>query len=237
MEQRLQKIISAAGLMSRRAAEDAIGQGRVMVNGVTALLGQSADPDADEICLDGVTVAAQTDKIYIMLNKPRGYVTTLSDEKGRKTAAELVSDAGARLYPVGRLDMYSEGLLIFTNDGETANRLMHPSHMVKKVYRTWVIGGDITAACRILRKSMDIDGYTVRPAEVEVLERYSDGALLEISIFEGRNRQVRKMCETAGLRVKRLMRVAEGELTLGGLDPGKWRHLTAEEIQYLQNII
>jgi len=236
MEQRLQKLISAAGLLSRRAAEEAIRQGRVTVCGETAVLGQSADPDRDTVCLDGKQLSFPAEKQYIMLHKPRGYVTTLSDERGRKTAADLVADTGARLYPVGRLDMDSEGLLLFTNDGELANKLMHPSHGVLKEYRTWVAGADVDSACRLLGQSMVIDGYTVRPAGVELLERFPGGALLSLTIGEGRNRQIRKMCALAGLQVTRLQRVAEGELRLGELEPGKWRRLTFKEIEYLQKI-
>ena len=231
MEQRLQKLISAAGAASRRAAEQMILDGRVTVNGVTATLGQSADPETDTVCIDGVPLAAADKRTYIMLNKPRGYVTTLRDEKGRKTVAELVADAGARLYPVGRLDLDSDGLLLMTDDGELANAMMHPSGEVNKVYRT-VVEGDVAAALPILRSALVIDGYRIRPAEVEP-ER---SGVLRITIHEGRNRQVRKMCAAAGLRVKRLTRIAEGPLRLGELAQGTWRHLTENEIQALKNL-
>jgi 23S rRNA pseudouridine2605 synthase len=171
-----------------------------------------------------------------MLNKPRGYVTTLSDEKGRHNVAELVSDAGGRLYPVGRLDMYSEGLLIMTDDGEAANVLMHPSHNVKKTYHAWVRGEDIKGSVGQLRRPINIDGITVRASEVTILSYFDDGALLEVKISEGRNRQVRKMCDASGLRVSRLIRVAEGDLQLGDLPSGKWRYLTIEEIAYVRGI-
>jgi 23S rRNA pseudouridine2605 synthase len=236
MRQRLQKIISGAGLVSRRAAEELIATGRVRVNGTAAALGDSADPDTDDITVDGVPLRPAAKRIYIMLNKPRGYVTTLSDEKGRRTVAELVSGAGRRLYPVGRLDMYSEGLLILTDDGEAANALMHPSHHVVKTYHVWAEGADIGAAVTLLREPMVIDGYRISPAEVSVLTEAGRDTLLSIGIWEGRNRQVRKMCDAAGLRVKRLMRVAEGELQLGSLPPGKWRYLTPEETAYLKGI-
>lgn len=236
MGERIQKLISAAGLASRRAAEKMILEGRVKVNGRTAVLGQCADPSADEITVDGVTLPAPARRVYIMLNKPRGYVTTLKDEKGRKTVAELVSDVGTRLYPVGRLDMDSEGLLIMTNDGETANALMHPSHKVKKTYLVTVTGGDIDSAVELMSGEMVIDGYRTRPASVKVVRRSKDGAVLSVTIGEGRNRQVRKMCAQAGLTVKRLLRIRQGRLSLGDLPPGRWRYLTQDEIDYLNSL-
>lgn len=237
MQQRLQKIISAAGKASRRGAEKLIEEGRVTVNGQSALLGQSADPDRDEICVDGAPLSISGEKTYIMLNKPRGYVSTLKDEKGRRTVAQLVKDAGVRLYPVGRLDMDSEGLLIMTDDGELANKVMHPSHRVKKLYETTVSGEDINAALPILRSPLVMDGKPIKPAEVEVRD-YEDGRyVLDITISEGRNRQVRRMCEMAGLRVHRLKRVAEGGLFLGDLRVGRWRRLEKNEINELKKII
>ena len=230
MSERLQKLISEAGLMSRRAAEQAIVAGRVLLNGFPAVLGDRADPAADEILVDGEKLALTEKKRYLMLNKPRGYVTSMHDEKGRRCVEELVRGAGARVYPVGRLDMYSEGLLLMTNDGEFANRVMHPSHELEKCYHTDVSGGDLQKALRLLRAPMEIDGYRIRPARVELLEECPDGARLAITIHEGRNRQVRKMCGQAGLRVKRLVRVSEGGLQLGDLRPGAWRELTAQEL-------
>ncbi len=230
MRDRLQKIISASGLMSRRAAEECISAGRVTVNGQTAALGDKADIETDIILLDGKALPSGSDKIYIMLNKPKGYVTTMKDEKGRKNVTELVKDLGSRVYPVGRLDMYSEGLLIMTNDGDFANRLMHPRHNVEKTYMTWVTGEDIGFCVELLRRPMEIDGYVVSPAESYITELKPGGAVLMITIHEGRNRQVRKMCELAGMKVTRLKRVSEGQLELGDLKSGKWRHLTQEEI-------
>lgn len=229
MEERIQKIISAAGLMSRRAAEQALAEGRVCVNGVVASLGDKADINIDEIKVDGKILPSLDQKVYIMLNKPKGYVCTLSDEKGRKNVTELVKGLGVRVYPVGRLDMYSEGLLLLTNDGDFANRVMHPSHQVTKTYLTWVTGEDIGLAMEYLRCPMEIDGYVISPAEVELFELYSGGAVLSITIHEGRNRQVRKMCDMVGLKVKRLLRISEGGLHLGELKSGTWRHLTEEE--------
>ena len=233
MKERLQKIISASGLMSRRAAEELIAAGKVSVNGVTAALGDKAEAGVDQILVDGKALPSVGEKLYIMLNKPRGYVTTLSDEKGRKNVSELVKELGTRLYPVGRLDMYSEGLLLMTNDGDFANRLMHPSHEIDKCYHTWVKGEDMGWAVELLRCPMEIDGYVTRPAEVDILELRGEEALLSVTIHEGRNRQVRKMCEAAGLKVTRLMRVSEGGVKLGDLPSGKWRRLTEEELNTL----
>jgi len=233
MAERLQKLISAAGLMSRRAAEECISAGRVSVNGSIAVLGDRADPDIDTILVDGILLPSTSEKIYIMLNKPRGYVCTLSDEKGRKNVTELVDIPGVRLYPVGRLDMYSEGLLLLTNDGEFANRLMHPSYEVEKVYRTWVQGQDIGQAVEYLRSPIEIDGCIVCAHSVDFAAVYPNSAILNICIGEGRNRQVRKMCQACGLKVTKLVRISEGALTLGDLPSGKWRHLKKEEVDAL----
>ena len=230
MQERIQKLISAAGLMSRRAAEQALTEGRVTVNGMLAALGEKADIDIDEICVDGKRIPSTNSKVYIMLNKPKGYVCTLNDEKGRRNVTELVKTLGQRVYPVGRLDMYSEGLLLMTNDGDFANRVMHPSNNVSKTYLTWVEGEDIGLAMEYLRYPMEIDGYVISPAEVELHELNSQGAVLAITIHEGRNRQVRKMCDAVGLKVKRLLRIREGNLELGELKSGTWRFLSEEEI-------
>ncbi len=234
MKERLQKLISSAGLASRRAAEELIKQGKVKVNGETAALGMSADPDTDVVTVNGRRLRIAETRVYIMLNKPRGYVTTLSDEKGRKTVAELVKGAGRRLYPVGRLDLNSEGLLIMTDDGEAANALMHPSHEVGKTYRVTVSGREPEAAVRELEAMREVEGESIRPAQVSfVAQTGEDRYQLELTIHEGRNRQVRKMCAAAGLEVRRLQRIAEGELRLDGLQCGKWRHLTQEELDWL----
>ena len=228
MTERLQKILSARGVASRRAAEKMIEEGRVSVNGQVALLGQTADPAVDEILLDGKLLPTGSENVYILLHKPRGYVTTLSDEKGRKTAAELVADCGVRVYPVGRLDMDSEGLLLFTNDGEFANKLMHPKHEVEKTYLTWTQNFSEEALAR-LKKPILLDGYQIRAPKVRVVKP----GLMEITIHEGRNRQVRRMCEAAGMQVTRLKRIREGKLALGDLPLGKWRYLTEEEVKSL----
>ena len=233
MKERLQKIISAAGITSRRAAEELIKKGKVTVNGITAKPGDSADIDTDKICVDGRIIGRRAESTYIMLNKPRGYVTTLSDEKGRPCIAELVKDVGKRIYPVGRLDMYSEGLVILTDDGNFANRLMHPSHEITKTYHAWISGKCSDAALTRMRMPFDIDGYETKPAEVEIIYSCADYTQLSISIHEGRNRQIRKMCEQTGLKLIKLKRVAEGKLELGNLKSGKWRSLTERELQEL----
>lgn len=232
MRERLQKIIAASGLMARRKAEEAIEAGRVTVNGLPAHIGDSADPETDVILVDGKTLPSVARMLTIMLHKPRGVVTTLHDEKGRRDVTEFIRGLPERLVPVGRLDMDSEGLLLMTNDGALANRLMHPSHEVEKVYRTWV-RGDAAAGIQRLRQPMELDGYRLHPAKVKLLEPTPEGAVLEISIHEGRNRQVRRMCEQAGLTVTRLCRVREGGLVLGDLRPGQWRELTEEELRKL----
>lgn len=231
MQERLQKLIAASGLMSRRAAEQVISAGRVTVNGVAAQLGQSADSETDEIRIDGEKLPRKKSHAYVMLNKPKGYVTTMQDEQGRPTVAELVQVAGRRLYPVGRLDMYSEGLLLMTDDGETANRLMHPSHRVLKTYIVDVVGENIRASMRKMREPLDIDGVTVQAVDVQLIRQGGGRGQLEVVIGEGRNRQVRKMCDQCDLKVQRLVRVSEGSLQLGELPSGSWRYLTPEEIQ------
>lgn len=230
MPERLQKIISSAGLMSRRTAEEYITAGRVKVNGRVAALGDKADAAIDSILVDGKPLPSNVGKRYIMLNKPKGYVTTMCDEKGRRNVTELLN-VPERLYPVGRLDMYSEGLLIMTNDGEFANKLMHPSHNITKTYRTWVQGEDIGLAVEYLRGALDIGDCIVQAIDVDIEEVFPRGAVLLITIGEGRNRQVRKMCQCCGLRVTRLVRISEGGLELGTLKSGAWRDLTEEEIK------
>lgn len=234
MNDRIQKILSTYGVTSRRKAEEMIQQGRVCCNGRVCCLGDRADPTVDEITVDGKPLPAMQNRVYLMLNKPKGYVTTLSDEKGRKNAAQLVADCKARVYPVGRLDMDSEGLLLFTNDGDFAERLMHPKHEVDKTYRVWVKGCEDKALQR-LSTPMQLDGYRLRKPLVRVIQADGDGfGILEITIHEGRNRQVRRMCAIAGMQVKRLVRIQEGALQLGDLPSGAWRHLTPDEVEQLQ---
>ena len=232
MKERLQKILSARGVASRRKAEEMIQQGLVTVNGAVAALGETADPEVDEILISGKPLPQQEKYIYILLNKPRGYVTTLSDEKGRKNAAQLVEDCGVRVYPVGRLDMDSEGLLLFTNDGDFANALMHPKQEVKKTYNVWVTGYHPGSEIQ-LSKPITLDGYTIRPPKVKLQWSEGQKAKFQVTIHEGRNRQVRRMCEAAGMHCTRLRRIQEGNLSLGDLPLGKWRYLTEEEVENL----
>ena len=230
--ERLQKIIAARGLCSRRQAEKWIEEGRVRVNGNTAHLGDTADVREDVIEVDGKRLPKAGKKLYLMLNKPRGYVTTLSDEKGRKNAAELVAGCGVRVYPVGRLDMDSEGLLLFTNDGEFANLMMHPKHEVDKVYRVWVTNF-APEKLEALKEPIELDGYQIKKPRVRPVRMEPTRAILDVTIHEGRNRQVRRMCQAAGMEVQRLKRIAEGGLKIGDLKEGQWRELEPKELELL----
>lgn len=230
MTEKIQKILSARGVASRRRAEEMILAGRVACNGRVCTLGDRADPDVDRISVDGKVIPVEQKKVYLMLHKPRGFVTTLSDEKGRKNAAQLVADCGVRVYPVGRLDMDSEGLLLFTNDGEFANRLMHPRHEIPKTYRV-IVDVCNERTLRDLQKPVELDGYMIRPPKVTIGAESNE---LFVTIHEGRNRQVRRMCAMAGMNVLRLVRISEGNLRLGGLQCGKWRYLTDVEVQDLK---
>lgn len=232
--ERLQKIISARGVLSRRAAEKAILEGRVTLNGSPTQLGDQADPDRDTIAIDGVPLPRGEKLVYVLLNKPTGCVTTLSDEKGRQNVSQLVKDCGARVYPVGRLDLNSEGLLLLTNDGELTQRLTHPSHEVEKEYHVRVTG-EVERAIPMLRRDMTVDGVSYWGAKVRQLPSQAQGsALLSVTIHQGKNRQVRKMCAHCGLTVHRLKRVREGTLHLGSLRPGQWRYLTEQEVKELK---
>ena len=233
MKERIQKLISQRGIASRRQAEQMILQGRVSCNGTLCTLGQSVDPDTEEVLVDGRPLPSPKKQMYIMLHKPKGYVTTLSDEKGRKNAAQLVADCGDRVYPVGRLDMDSEGLLLFTNDGEFANQMMHPSHEVEKTYRVEVKGYSADGFDR-LKQPIMMDGRRIMPPKLALIQVEGDRAIISVTIHEGRNRQVRRMCARAGMQVKRLIRIREGSLELGDLPAGKWRHLTETELEALR---
>lgn len=233
MKERLQKILSAAGVCSRRAAEGYLTAGRITVNGETAQLGQQADPETDDIRVDGVPLGREPETVYLMLNKPRGYVTTVSDEQGRKTVMDLLTGVHTRIYPVGRLDRDSEGLLLLTNDGALTQRLLHPSHEVSKEYHV-TASGPVEHAAENLRRIRDVAGMAIRPAEVQMLRREGNRAELRIVIHEGRNRQIRRMCAQCGLEVLRLQRVREHCLELGTLPLGQWRYLTAAEIAALK---
>lgn len=230
--------------MSRRAAEKEITEGNVTVNGSVATIGDRIDPEYDTVRWKEQIISPSTcTNTYIALNKPLGYVTTMSDEKGRKTVAELVSDVGTRVYPVGRLDMYSEGLLLFTDDGELANKLTHPSHDFSKKYLVKVKGCCTDKDVKNLTSPMELDGYELRPIKARLIksgETDREGNVyssLSITLFEGRNRQIRRMCEKCGLSVMRLRRVSVGSINLDKLPLGKWRYLTEDEINSLKNNI
>lgn len=223
-----------AGLMSRRAAEDEIERGNVAVNGHVATLGTKVDPRADHITYKGKKIVYQKKEYtYIMMNKPRGYLSSTADDRGRKCVTDLLDGVDARVYPVGRLDMISEGMLLLTDDGELKNRLTHPSHTIPKLYRVKVGGSVSDEQYEILTSALEIDGYTIKPVEVNIMSEDESGTVMKMTLFEGRNRQIRKMCEQAGLTVKRLSRVSIGNLKLDGLPVGKWRYLEQSEIDYL----
>lgn len=220
--------------MSRRAAEDEIRAGRVLINGTPAEIGQKIDPENDIVTYKGKVIGGGVRKIYIMLNKPVGYVTTMSDEKGRRCVAELVADVGERVYPIGRLDMESEGLLLLTNDGELANRLTHPKYHKPKVYHVKIAGEVSPDEVAALSRPFDIDGYITRPAKISMISKKQDETVLEMELYEGRNRQIRKMCEQLGLKIRVLKRISVGDVHLGNLAPGKWRHLTRAQVESLR---
>ena len=232
---RIQKALSEHGVMSRRAAERAILDGRVTVNGRRCETGQKIDPRRDIIAIDGERVElSRGRRVYIMLNKPRGCVTTTSDEQGRKCVADLVADAPEKVYPIGRLDRVSEGLLLLTNDGDFANDIMHPSGHVAKTYRVTVRPQVTEEQLIRLSTGIELDGKPTLPATVHALSREPGRAVIQMTIYEGRNRQVRRMCEAVGLEIARLRRVSIGPLKLGMLPPGQWRELTPAELKALR---
>ena len=230
MEERLQKLIAAAGLCSRRKAEEWLAAGRVSVNGATATLGQSADAQRDEIRVDGRVISIPEEKCYLMLNKPRGVLSAMYDGRGRPTVAKLVKGCGARVVPVGRLDMDSEGLLLMTNDGAWLQRILHPRFEVEKEYHV-TVSGRLDGAAQRLSRLREVGGEPIRPARVELLRADERTAELSVTIHEGKNRQIRRMCGAVGLQVKRLRRVREHALLLGDLPEGQWRYLSAEELR------
>ncbi len=234
---RLQKFFTDCKIMSRRDAEAEIAAGNVLINGNPAKIGDKIDPERDVVVYNGKTIHyLPAEHIYILLHKPRGYLTSMRDDRGRKCVTELLSGLGSRVYPVGRLDLNSEGLLLFTDDGELTNLLTHPKHHIPKVYQVSVRGKLSPKTLERLRAPMLIDGYKTHGAEVELIEQHIGGGKLRITLFEGRNRQIRKMCEQAGLAVGRLCRVQIGEISLNKLTLGKWRFLNHAEIRYLQNL-
>lgn len=232
---RLQKIISGAGITSRRKAEEMINSGHVTVNGKTAQIGCKADPKKDKIRIDGKLISTVNNrkKIYIMLYKPRGYVTTMHDQFDRKCTADLVKALHDRIYPVGRLDRDSEGLLLMTNDGDFSNAVMHPAHHVPKTYRVTIRPAASDEQINKIISGVEIDGRKTSPAEVRIITNEVNREVLEITLHEGRNREIRKICEKLGLEVARLKRISVGNVQIGSLSPGKWRELTANEINSL----
>lgn len=235
-EIRIQKFISDCGVMSRRAAEKEIEAGHVTVNGKRALIGQKIDPVHDKVKVGGKPCRRTEEKVYVMLNKPRGYVTTMSDEKGRKCIPELMKELPERVYPCGRLDMESEGLLLLTNDGTVADKLMHPRNHLEKIYHVKVRTEIAPEVITRLNEPMVIDGYKIKPVTVALIAKKDGATTLRFTLSEGRNRQIRKMCEQVGLEVMRLRRIAVGELNIGTLRPGQWRFLNHSETEYLKNL-
>lgn len=236
---RIQKIIAESGYCSRRKAEELISQNRVQVNGRSCKLGDKAMPLKDFITVDGQQIRVQKKRelLYIMLHKPRGYVTTMSDELDRKCVTELLNGVSDRVYPIGRLDKNSEGLLLFTNDGKFANDIMHPSRHISKTYRV-TVRPDISDEQLVrLSEGVEIDGRKTQPATVLVLDKQLGRVVLQMTIHEGRNRQIRKMCEAVGLEVARLKRTAIGPLKLGMLKPGDYRELKPDELRAIRNAI
>lgn len=234
---RIQKYFSDSGVMSRRAAEAAILAGEVSVNGHVASIGDKIDPERDTVLYRGNPIRARRrDYTYLMLNKPRGYLTSVTDSRGRKCVTDLLSGVHVRVYPVGRLDLVSEGLLLLTDDGDLANKLTHPRHSVPKSYRVKVAGEVSDEQLRVLSSPLELDGKPILPVDVSVHHTDETGTVLKMDLYEGRNRQIRRMCEAAGLTVKRLNRVSVGELKLNGLAVGRWRYLTEDEIEYLKKI-
>lgn len=240
---RIQKYFSDCGIMSRRQAEEEISAGNVSVNGVIALLGDKIDPDSDIVTLNGNIVKKSSSSYsYVMLNKPCGYVTTLSDEKGRHNVSELVAGVNKRLYPIGRLDMYSDGLLLLCDDGELTNKLTHPSHNISKLYRLWVMGEISDYKLSDLQNVTELDGYKLRKYIVEKMsdsQTDNEGRVyteLLFTLFEGRNREIRKICKKCGVKIIKLTRISIGDLVLGDLPTGKWRYLSETEVNYLKNI-
>lgn len=230
-EERLQKILSRSGLASRRAAETLIRQGRVTVDGkIVTEMGLKADPEKQVVACDGSPIRIAEEKIYLLLNKPKGYVTTLHDPQGRPIVTSLLTGINTRVFPVGRLDFDTEGALIMTNDGEFAQRLLHPSFEIKRTYQATVRGLPAGEKLRLLEEGIEIEGRKTWPARLRIIDRGADATTVEITIHEGRKRQVRKMFAAIGHRVKALKRVAYGGLRLGDLSPGRYRMLTRGEL-------
>ncbi len=232
---RLQKFIADAGVMSRRAAEEEIKNGNISINGHVAPIGAKIDPRTDTVTYKGKKILfRKTEYTYIMMNKPRGYLSSTTDDRGRKCVIDLLDGVDSRVYPVGRLDLISEGMLLLTDDGELKNKLTHPSYSLPKVYRVKVGGTVSESQLEALSSPMIIDDYQIRPADVKITASDESGTVLKITLHEGRNRQIRKMCEQVELTVKRLSRVSIGNLKLDGLAVGSWRYLDDSEVEYLK---
>ncbi len=236
MKVRLQKLIARTGLASRRKADDLIAAGRVAVNGRVAVPGETADPEIDRITVDGAPLGAPTGKVYLLLNKPIGYVTSARDPQGRPVVTELVESVSARLFPIGRLDLNTEGLLLMTNDGELAHLLMHPRHQVEKTYLVRIRGRLDEKDRNLLQEGILLEDGKTAPARVGHVRTGGSHTWFHLTIREGRNRQVRRMCEALGLQVSRLKRIGVGFLDLGDLPPGRFRHLSSEEVDRLKKL-
>jgi len=239
-EMRIQKYLSEQGIMSRRGAEETIKRGKIIINGVKAEIGQKVDPEIDEIIVNDriITQKKENKIIYIMFYKPSGVITTMSDDHGRLCVSDIIDkkEIEERVYPVGRLDMYSEGLLILTNDGEIANKLMHPRHEISKIYHATIKGELNMGIIKKLTEPIEIDGKMTMPAKIDIIEMKNGKTKLKIEIFEGRNRQIRRMCENVNLVILKLKRVCVGKLNIGTLKPGQWKYLNANEINYLKGL-
>lgn len=236
MSVRLQKFLSECGIASRRASEQLISEGRVSVNGVVAVIGATVDPEQDAVCVDGQDVRQDAKRVYVLLNKPRGAVTTAQDTHGRRTVLDCVAGVGGRVFPVGRLDMDVEGVLLLTNDGELAHRLMHPSHEIEKVYVA-TVAGEIpeTALARLAQGVLLEDGMTA-PAKVKLIQSDRHSSRIQLTIHEGRKREVKRMCEAVGHPVLALKRIAFANLMGGHLRPGEWRYLNHQEVRLLRRL-
>lgn len=234
---KLQKYVADCGLMSRRAAEKEIEMGNFAVNGVTASIGMRIDPNNDAVTYKGKPLTARIDKkVYIMLNKPKGVVTTMSDERGRKSVAELV-DVGTRVYPIGRLDLNSEGLLLMTNDGELANAIAHPRGEIKKVYAVTLKGKVENESLDRLRAVRELDGERIQPVGVELVSRSETSSVVKFTLSEGKNREIRRICEQVGVYITRLKRISLGPIRLGDLKAGEYRELNSTELRALKNAV
>lgn len=233
---RINKYIASCGAASRRKAEEMILEGRIKVNGKTVtVLGTEIEED-DIVTLDGKIIKVEEQKVYIMLNKPVGYVTTLKDEHDRKIVTDLLPKELGRIFPVGRLDYDTSGLLLMTNDGDLTYKLTHPKHEVTKVYRAKVKGFIREEAKKMVEEGIDLEEYVTSPGKLHILKRDTNSSMIELEIHEGKNRQVRKMCETLGTPVLKLKRISFGNIGLGALKTGEWRHLTKSELDYLNRL-